>query len=204
MFLFHKIQNPPQIVFVNGPPRSGKDTVGDIIRTQGRGFFVICKFAQELKERTHGAYNLRIATGEALPHNFFEKVKDKPSRYFEGLTPRQAYISMSEEYFKPKFGADIFGRWLRRRILNTTAKADGFIITDSGFAEEAVPIVKAFDAKNCVLLCVLRKNCDFKGDSRSYLDLKPLGVKRHFIRNDGSIQDLFNELLREVPFLFKE
>src|SRR5690349_14966217 len=86
-----------RLLLVNGPPRSGKDTVGAILREFFPGSIYETKMAKALKERTHALYNLLDPeTGRALRHDAFELVKDQPRDEFRGLTPRRAYIAVSE------------------------------------------------------------------------------------------------------------
>ena len=204
-----------KVVFVNGPPCSGKDTVGDILFRCGSGRRLAQKFAMEVKERTHAAFRIVDKTGRPVPHDYFEKQKEVPLDCFLGLSPRQAYIEFSERFYKPLFGERIFGTLLARRLELTLLAAskqkffrhvpDAFTITDSGFAEEAVPVVRMFDAENCTLIRVHREGCNFDSDSRSYIDLSSLGVKTVDVENPGNNFAAFQLALeRAAPLLFME
>ncbi|MDB5415072.1 MAG: hypothetical protein JWR10_3407 [Rubritepida sp.] len=153
----------PYVVFVNGPPRAGKDTLANAVANRLGARPV--KFAGVLKERTHAAYGLHYA-----PHGHFEACKDQPRDEFLGITPRQAYIAFSEQMMKPLHGAGVFGRMLLDDMLFHKLAA-GFIVSDSGFAAEAAPVVERFGAINCLLLRIWRSGHDFSGDSRSYIEL---------------------------------
>ena len=167
-----------RVIFLNGPPRSGKDYAGGILRDEFGGR--IFKMAGELKERTHALYRQMNIKGEPLPHDYFEAAKDEPQECFLGLTPREAYIAVSERLFKPLYGQQVFGRLLAQQL-----EGDLAIITDSGFAPEAEPIVEKFGAENCLLARIHRAGYDFSSDSRSYIDLSHLGVPCLDIQNDG-------------------
>lgn len=206
---------PVKIVFVNGPPRAGKDTVGEILCRHGAGRRLIQKFAFEVKERTHAAFRIVDETGRPVPHDYFEQQKEVPLDCFLGLTPRQAYIAFSEQFMKPIFGEKIFGSLLAKRLELTLLAAqqkkgfrhvpDAFTITDSGFMPEALPIVEMFDPEHCTLIRVHRRGCDFSNDSRGYIDLAQFGVKCIDIENPGdTVAGLQLVLEREAPLLFME
>lgn len=170
-----------KVLFVNGPPGAGKDSVGKIA-----GLYLpdvqVAKFAKALKERTHALYGLywphEGGDQGPLPHDSFDAVKDQPRDEFMGLTPRQAYIAVSETYMKVQHGQRIWGEILKRELLDQCGPPGQlFVITDSGFRPEAEVIVEAFGADRCALLRVSRPGHDFKNDSRGYVDLSDLGVR---------------------------
>lgn len=176
----------PRIIFVNGPPRAGKDTVGNIIfeELEKRGVGVaVGKFAGVLKTRTHAAYGLFDERGGPLPPDAFEDRKDDPLPEFLGLSPRKAYIMMSEAYYKPTHGQTVFGKLLLQDILKLFdalpcgAERPVIVISDSGFEPETEPIIERFGSEECALIRVHREGFDFSGDSRSYLDLRHRGVR---------------------------
>ncbi len=70
------------ILLVNGPPRSGKDTLGEGI-LRDIPYARIFKMAEVVKEGTHASYALLEASGQPLPHDHFEAVKDDPLPEFE-------------------------------------------------------------------------------------------------------------------------
>jgi len=144
-------------------------------------------FAKILKDQTHAAYGL---AGISFDH--YEAYKDTPLPEFYGLTPRQAYIIHSEVYTKPQHGKDAFGRfWLEEAQKHPDVPY--WLISDSGFAEEAVPVVEAHGRVFCLLFRLHREGCSFRSDSRSYISL-PVGTLD--IRNDET-RDVLKTLLRE-------
>jgi hypothetical protein len=185
----------PRIIFVQGPPGSGKDAIGTLLSKRIPNSKIV-KFAEVLKNRTHALYGLYDKYG-FLPHYAFDATKDQPSPDFLGLTPRQAYIAVSETYFKPQHGKDVFGVFLAAQL-----KTDGtvYIVTDSGFPAEAKPIIEKFGDDQCVVLQMFRRGKTFAGDSRGYW---VLGSANTFsIVNDGSLEDLAVIADSNVKFLF--
>lgn len=169
----------PPVIFLNGPPRCGKDTLAKHIAETLPGFKVF-KFAEILKERTHALYG-----GYGLPHNHFEETKDTVSDFFLGLTPRQAYIHVSETLMKPVHGDQVFGRLLLAKMLGQSSSVKAFLISDSGFAPEAIPVINHFGADSCVLVRIHaeKRGCSFRNDSRSHITLP---VTTFDIHNDAS------------------
>lgn len=173
----------PAVIFVNGPPRAGKDTLANHLCGGFVGFRNV-KLSGVLKERTHALYGL-VHDGRPLPHDHFEACKDVELPSFMGLTPRAAYIGASERYWKPLHGDDVFGRLLVRDM-ERGLWTRGFVVSDSGFAAEAAPIVERFGAANCLLIRVHAegRGCTFAGDSRSFIGLR--GVATADLWNDGT------------------
>lgn len=168
-----------KILLLNGPPRSGKDTAGEFISRRAGPNARIFKFAGVLKDMVHGAFGLY-----GVAPNHFEDVKDQPQQLFLGKTPREMYISMSEDWFKPLYGKDVYGKFLAQKIESfKNAHGELAIVTDSGFREEAEVLVKTFGAENILLLRVYREGHGFSNDSRSYIDLSDYGVRSYDIDN---------------------
>lgn len=155
------------------------------------------KFARILKERTHALYGLFGPRGRPLLHDFFEDRKDVALPEFLGISPRAAYIAVSEDLMKPLHGADIFGRLLLDDM-RSAAGVDLFVITDSGFAPEAAPIVAWYGANNCRVLRLSASGCTFRGDSRGYISLP--GVLDYEIENPKTLPGLTAALSPLFPY----
>lgn len=190
-----------KVIFFNGPPRSGKDYAGDVLRSLCPAARVV-KFAGVLKERTHGLYGI-CRGGRVVPHDYFEERKDERMDEFMGLTPRQAYIAVSEDFMKPRHGQAVFGELLAKELSQAAYDACPVVaVTDSGFVEEAATIVQHVGPKQCRLVQIEKPGCSFQGDSRGYIDLTPMGVPTSRIRNDGTsnfIDSLILQLYDVLP-----
>lgn len=154
-----------KIVLLNSPPSGGKDTAANYLITKYNNVKTD-KFARVLKERTHALYGFNNR-----PHNYYEDVKGIASEDFYGLTPRQAYINVSELYFKPVHGNDIFGKILADELDKYDWEIN--VISDSGFKEEAEVLIKKYGKENIILIRIIRPGFTFAGDSRNYIDLGP-------------------------------
>lgn len=172
------------ILLLNGPPRSGKDTLADMIAEQ-YGFTPL-KFATPLREAVPAAFGISQDDWEDL----IEEHKGEPCERLDGLTPREAQIWLSEEAIKPRFGEDFFGRVLANRIATLEQERHrGYVISDSGFVGEAAVLKERFGAENIALMRLHREGCTFEGDSRSYIYLTD--VFSADINNDGTPDDMF-------------
>lgn len=164
-----------RLILINGAPRSGKDTAGKAICAsvsawaahRGHGQMVaMYGMSWHLKEATHTLYG-----HPGRRHDYYEQVKDLSHIDFFGLSPRQAYIDVSEKDMKPRHGKDVFGRIYLRRI--APLDADVIVSADAGFEPEWQPVIAKYGAENLFLIRVHAegRGRTFAGDSRSYITL---------------------------------
>lgn len=187
-----------KIFFFNGPPGCGKDAACDYLEhhfSEKRIYKL--KFATILKRCAHEIAGLPI---DLYPETYFEgEEKDLPSNLFplhnvfdRHFTPREFYIYVSENILKPNFGSAYFGNVLVKR-LKTFPKDSIILVSDSGFLEEAKPVIGAFGIRNCHLVQLRREGRSFEGksDSRNYWFLKDLDT--HEVENAGG-PEFFDKL----------
>jgi hypothetical protein len=169
----------PKVVFLNGPKNCGKDTAASFLGKHNIAV-VHKKFSTPLKRGVHAMFSVPYSCEEA-EHRFGKEWKDTPQGVFYGNVPRDMYIWYSEEVMKPKFGVDIFGNMAAAEVAGCGAQKL-VVFSDSGFAEEAMPIIKFVGKQNCLLINIERPGCDFAGDSRSYIELpiKTITVNNRF------------------------
>lgn len=170
-----------KIVLLNAPPRAGKNYAASYIteHTDYKEY----SFAAILKERTHRLYGLD------KPANYYETQKDDNLIDFMGLTPREAYINVSEKYFKPVHGKSIFGDILGEQI----KEVEKVIVTDCGFYEEVHSLISRYGPESIVIIRLHRESYDFLRDSRGYVYIKE--VESHDINNDGVSNKYIDEIL---------
>ena len=183
-----------RVVFLNGPPGAGKDTAGRVLE-QFFASSTIMKMARRLKESVHADYG-----APELPHDYFESVKDIPNDFFFGKTPRQAYIDKSEKMVKPVLGKDFYGRIFCRDLADEyDFGMDLVFITDSGFADECMPVLDVIGGpENALLIHVLApgRGKSYASDSRSYIALP--GVLTIALENNGAQADFEDEVIATV------
>jgi hypothetical protein len=179
-----------KIVFLNGPPGCGKDTaVSHLVQYLQ---FTHLKFAAPIKRMACALL------GEDA--KWLEENKDIPLRTLrlaDGAaianidTPRQLLIALSEDLLKKRYGNDFFGLVMNREIEKAAQKL--ILISDSGFLEEARPIINKWGHKNCLQICITRNGHTFYNDSRSYWQHS--NVERKYAYNDSTIHDLTMRVL---------
>ena len=171
-----------KIILLNGAPSSGKDYAAKLLVNNIKSC-KLDKFARALKERTHALYGF-----PDRDFRYYEDTKELPSQDFLGLTPRQAYINVSETYFKPIHGKRVFGDLLSQELDKISEEI--IAVSDSGFSEEAEVLIDKYGKNNILLLQIHRDGCTFEGDSRSYIELD---VTSKWIINKGDSS--FDEII---------
>lgn len=173
-----------KIVMLNGPAGSGKDTAAWALerKLNARHY----KMAWPLKRAVQSFLGL---SHDRYKEYFETSAKDKPSEQFGGKSPRSILISLSEDWAKRNLSPDIFGILAWNYISTPTDKLFT-VISDTGFREECLPIVRGIGRSHVFVIQLSRPGCTYEGDSRSYVDLSDLGVTTTEIHNNHS-QEIF-------------
>ena len=189
-----------RILILNGPPRSGKDSLANHIVSLNP-LWRHLKFASTLKQMTHRLYNIPEEYAKA-----YEKDKETPRPEFYGLSARQAYINVSEQYIKPTHGTDFFGQALATQIekyLSSTIYHN-FVISDGGFWDEILPLILKFHASAITVVYLSREGSNWSKDSRNYISQDKLDfyeVQTVAISNEGDKEEY---LTRATKILLPE
>ena len=181
-----------KIIFLNGPPLVGKDSIGLALGIYCNNNYRCVKVATPLKEAT---CNLLGISMEYLEKNK-EKNVELSDEYL--ITIRQFLIKLSEEFIKPTLGKDIFGKLLLKNLDSFQLKFYDYyykskyariVITDCGFIEECIPVINKFGSQNCVLVKLYDRDgkCNFDNDSRNYL---PENLFKHVIKHTRIEDDI--------------
>lgn len=190
------------IVFMNAPKGSGKDEAADAIMESDRFFWcfsrIHLRFKDPLYKITAAIYGVSIEEmiADATDRATKEVVMDK----YAGLSPRQALIEVSEDVIKPYYGKDFFGQYALDQIkkFEEVSGHDNRIVvfSDSGFVEEAKPIVDHF-GEDCIAFRIGREGCTFEGDSRNWL---PLNTVPNFgvIDNNGTLDEFKEKVIHQT------
>ena len=189
------MRKPHQVIFINGPRRSGKDTAANCIMKE----FVNVrhkKFAGSMKHALRAFFGLDDATWKALEIDSSNEFKLLPLPQLFGMTWVEALIWFSEDVMKPKFGPDIFGNVLVTDMRKPTSTALT-VISDCGFTDELFPIIYSYGAANCHMFQLFRDGHTFEGDSRHYISKEdlPSDVKWYIINNDFELDMYKRQIL---------
>lgn len=172
------------ILLLNGPPRSGKDTLAKLLETK-YGFHHL-KITSRWKERVHALYGMNP---EQYPHDFFEETKDTPQAAFMGISPRQAYIKVWEDYFLPAHGENVLMDWLIDDIDNSPSNF--IVISDLGFDREATYLFNYF-GNTALAVKIFRQGFEYKNDSRGYIQRDSTKVKTRRGSLEYRIANIYN------------
>lgn len=161
----------PKVVIFNMTARSGKDTAVNHLLKQIKNA-VHLSYKEKLIETTLRFFDVGMDEWNARydePFGTDGWMKDVP---WEGrlevagkcYSQRGALIHISEDIIKPIIGMPAFGNAVASQITDPTKM---YLISDGGFDEELVPVLKVADV---LILQRDRLLTDWKDDSRGWLD----------------------------------
>jgi hypothetical protein len=182
------------VIAFSGPPHSGKDTatnaVCSVIRERANWMQVRhIKLSEPLKKAVHALFcAFHSPDYYDLPENIAQK--DIACGDFFGMTPREAYIAMSEELLKKIAGPAALG-YIARKQMTRMQGTRVFIFSDAGFTDEWGPIVDFVGEENFMLVEIHTPNRDFINDSRGYIgdELKAKYPKMTLVKLNNVIGD---------------
>lgn len=188
-------QTGPFVLGMNGPPRSGKDTVAqavmNLLDTQGATDVPVHKKALAETMR-NGAMSILGLTGG---DKFYSDIKDKPLDVLGGKSFRTFMIDMSETFVKGLYGKDFWSRLLYARNQTWWNSIPSIlIVTDIGFKEE-VEFLCAHSS-HYIGVRLDRPGCDFSLDSRSYVASQFYGGVDLALTNDETPESAAEQILK--------
>lgn len=193
-----------KIILFNGPPRSGKDTATKLMLEiiygserdgVNRRSAYHYRFAEPLKDAVHALFGM---SGILTEH--FDAVKGTPCNQMMSMTPRQAYIWLSEEVAKPKFGDDFFAKVAINHLKQFEDAA--VVISDFGFQVEVDTLVKHFGEENIMVVYLMRDGANYNDDSRRYIEHNPNYCRA--IYNNGTVEDLKVQIKKNLGGFINE
>lgn len=181
-----------KVILINGPARSGKDTLAKALydnqfdkygRRRNRPLYDVYKFAGVMQILWRNIFDPIVPDEEF--YAWVDGNKKNEKHPFLGYSYRECMIDFSENYIKPRFGLDFFGKLTAEQIYRDSLMDENMVavISDSGFKEEAVAIIEKFGAENILLVKLYREGYNFSGDSRGYINLDEFDVETVELEN---------------------
>lgn len=173
-------------------------------------FFFTIYENRELKELPMKEFSVPVTEGmkvfQYLGYKWYDWISDvyyednfgrkrSPENDMYKLSSREALIYVSEIFYKPLFGKDIFGKIRADKY----DESFGGVYVDAsyGFLEELTPLIEKIGQENTLGIIINREGCDYKGDSRKPLDKNILDNIVE-IDNNGTIDELHDKVLDVV------
>lgn len=156
---------PTLLIGMSGPPRSGKDTIGNILAAIIEDKHHIQPQVLALSTPMRAVVYCMLGIEYSEAH--YERCKDHPQEDFGGKSIRQAMIAFTEEHVKPTYGVGFWARSLIARMWEPQPRV--VIVTDMGFMEEVDIFSARFGVENTFYPQVTRPGTSFDGDSRTYV-----------------------------------
>lgn len=177
-------------VLLNGPPGSGKDFICNAFRLHhfkasfksGLWYWSRKLLSEEMYKRLETFYDNRDFK-ERIPHIEF------CGRLY---TNREWFKFLSEEYVKPKYGKDWFGRFTLNSI--RLDKCNLVLCSDSGFEEEAQVLIDA--GFRVIVIHLERQGCTWENDSRK--PLTNIDAEHYTVSNNGSVKKTVREIEKRI------
>jgi hypothetical protein len=191
------LSSPPDgskaFVFFNGPPGAGKDEGSRLLSPMLKRSHHLFKMSQPLKDAVAALFSL--APGEAAE---CERQKNDPIDLLLGHSYRNWQIAVSEKLVKIMAGADAFGYLAQRRLVRRPEVI--LVSSDTGFDAEVPPLLplarREDGSLRVVLIHLHRMGCDFKKDSRNYIEIP--GIEPLRIENNGTLEEYEQKLRKDV------
>jgi len=190
----------PALVFVNAPPRAGKDTaVANVLVADG---YVKHRFAEPIRRALAGFFNLPRSTIDDIVEN--HKGKSHPALHYAEV--RDLMIGISEGWAKPRMGRRVFGHMMAHDLDQYATLKRSVVVPDAGFDEEVDSVVEAVGHKFHMLLVLLHRGPkeQEKWDSRKRLDPKRWGMNWIEIHNDGPLYNTQRQVTTEVRYWYNQ
>ena len=177
------------IVGFNGPPRSGKDTLAEMLANQMDKAGVVSLVVPESLSLPLREIAYAMTGWQGARDGFtYEAFKTEVFPQFGNRTGRQLMIDVSERFLKAIYGQTIMADLLIAR--NSGIGSAVLLIRDCGFQCEVNPLESWVGVENLYMVNLFREGCDFSNDSREYVHTSG---KMHQVYNDSDLAHLETE-----------
>jgi len=186
------------VILLNGPPRSGKDTVALYLEKQYNFEHlqikeILVQTTVKLFDISRELWDEKYETHKEIKLDYLAIFRGGPfSGELHKFSPREALIYVSEHIIKPVYGEGIYGKVIANKV-GKSKDEKSFVISDAGFDKEVSEIVKKVGEKNVYVIKLSRKGYTYANDSRNYLTKESGVISKNtfYIYNDLSLYDLY-------------
>ena len=163
-----------KIFVLNAPKQCGKDTAANVLA--GNFGFEKAGFKDPMFDMLAASLGMSDAFGHVMELYETQGWKDTPNNRLGGKTPRDMMIHISENFFKPFFGPDIFGQRLAEGIMNTEEMFGevSWVISDCGFDAEVKALNEQFPDRVVIVQFEREGFRDFGDDSRDWVNIQDI------------------------------
>ncbi len=180
------------IIWLNGPPKSGKDTCANYIRDKlGANYCLHIKLADPIDKALRGLFS---HIDEETWIELRESKKDVRVDILMHKSLRDSFISFSEDWAKKFYSPEVFGLLAGERIqlaIRQNKNIHTVVFSDSGFREELLAVKRTINNARHFLIRIHRDGYSYTNDSRSYISNV---CETELDIQNTSLQELFREL----------
>ena len=181
-------------ILFNGPKYCGKDTAAaelmEFFGTEA-GLF---RFTVPVKAETHRRFGLDVA----YDHYEDRDIKDEPLPEFNGMSPREAYISVGDDLRK-EHGPNIVTKMLCDNIVASDVSI--VINPDCGGDREADGIAELLDVDRVLVFRIFKEGHTYEGDCRDWVQSPNLNIV-DVVNVEGNSSD-YVRTVRNIASMFK-
>lgn len=188
-----------KFILLNGPPRSGKDTLAHMLKDHiGAHRAAVMQFSEPLKAAVHAMHGMPADT----PTKVFDDVKHLPQDALGGKVPREEYVAWWNRICE-HYGDEHFGKVLLCKA--GLSGKDYIIVSDCGRRGEPMPLIRTVGPENVLLVQLYRGGTDFGNDGRDYVDLRDMDVLVwHAWNLRDDVDYMFEGVLKGMYWAFGE
>lgn len=175
----------PKIIFLNGPPKSGKDHAIGVLRS------ILPAFGHMKLSKP-----LKVAASAIMgkPMTELEPIKDKVLSPFN-MSYREMQIQVWQQ-MALCLGEDWLGKCLVNSIMDQDE--DTIIVSDAGRVQELIPVIRKFGASNIAIVQIVCPSSTFDGDIRGYINSP--GITTFGVFNDKTSK--YNDQIADAVTTF--
>lgn len=187
------IQHQHNIIAICGPSGSGKSTLAEFLEREYK--YIITSFADPFKRMLTEFVMLQGCSYETATQMFYGDLKDAPSPYFLGKTPRHAMQTIATEWGRDLIHQDFWTNAWKKNISKLHCKYN-IVVDDLRFLSEE-RILRTLD--NVIIVGITRHGYDM-GQHQSEKEYSKIQYDI-IIHNDSTLEDVYVQFKRKINAL---